>query len=244
MHTVDSVRELLIEMKAAAEAVDFSVETFGHIEDWPLLGMHREGRLHGARRIYLSAGIHGDEPAGPQTLLELLQADALPREHTFILCPVLNPYGLSKGIRENASGIDLNRDYRDFVSPEIQSHHRWIEAARIQKLDLSVHLHEDWESAGFYLYELNFSHLPSYADQILRATAAYIPVETATEIDGRPACNGIIRPATLSEIEEGNPEAIYFQQKFGGLNYTLETPSAAPLEKRVDALKAAVITLL
>jgi len=42
------------------------------------------------RTVYLSAGIHGDELAVPLTLLELLRADALPRQDNWVICPLMN----------------------------------------------------------------------------------------------------------------------------------------------------------
>lgn len=240
---MNSISQRITELKRAAEATGFQVETFGQIDQWPLIAMTRRGNSEQGRHIYLSSGIHGDEPAGPQALLELLQNDSLPREHHYYICPLLNPYGLSNGTRENQAGIDLNRDYRDFKSEEIQRHANWIHQS-IQQVDICIHLHEDWESQGFYLYELNFTGGPGYTEVILRATSQHLPTETAEKIDGRAAKDGIIRAETVPEIEEGHPEAIYLQQKFGGLNYTLETPSSQQQSARVEALKAAVSVIV
>lgn len=241
MHTPDSITDLITRLQAAGHSAGFEVEPFGHAGTWPLLGMTRKPSAADAdtRHIYVSAGIHGDEPAGPQALLELLEADALPRTHHYYLCPLLNPGGFAAGTRENAEGTDLNRDYRDFATGEIRAHADWIEA-KVPRLDCALHLHEDWESEGFYLYELNFSGRPGYADRILAATGRYLPTESAGEIDGRAARDGVIRPESIPELEEGDPEAIYIQKRFSGLNYTLETPSTADLSLRTDALKAAV----
>ncbi|NBB78739.1 MAG: hypothetical protein GVY36_04740 [Verrucomicrobia bacterium] len=152
----------------------------------------------------------------------------------------MNPSGLKRGTRENATGIDLNRDYRDFVSDEIRGHRDWIKR-QVPSLDLGIHLHEDWEAAGFYLYELNFGKSPSLAKVLLQATGQFLPIETAECIDGRSARSGIIRPDTLPDLPEGQPESIWLYQQFGGVLYTLETPSALALELRVAALKAAVL---
>ena len=58
------------------------------------------------------------------------------------LCPAINPTGLAAGTRDNASGIDLNRDYLQRQSPEVQAHARWLECRDAPNLFLS--LHEDW----------------------------------------------------------------------------------------------------
>jgi protein MpaA len=156
---------------------------------------------------------------------------------------VINPSGLAAGTRENAHGIDLNRDYTDFNSVESAAHRDWI-AQHIQHLDLALHLHEDWEAQGFYLYELNLENHPSRSPAILKAVEAHVPIEIARLIDDSPARCGIIRATVLPDIPEGLPEAIYFYKQFGGINHTLETPSSFTLEKRVSAHKAAVLAAM
>ncbi len=234
---------LISDLKRAALEAEFTVEPYGQIGDWPLLGMTRQSRTPGGRNIYLSAGIHGDEPAGPFALLQLLQAKALPKKHNYWICPLLNPAGLAAGTREQSDGLDLNRDYSDTQSGEIRAHMAWA-SRRIDSLDMGLHLHEDWESQGFYCYELNLTGLPGCAEAILQATRRHLPIETACLIDGHAAKGGIIHRDSLPEIPEGDPEAIHLQENFGGLSYTLETPSAFPLKKRVDAMEAAVRSVL
>lgn len=60
------------------------------------LGFVREGSP-GAGSIYLSAGIHGDEPAGPLALLGLLQENRFPAEIGLVIFPLLNPEGFAVG---------------------------------------------------------------------------------------------------------------------------------------------------
>src|SRR5512138_2752058 len=45
------------------------------------------------RRIYISAGIHGDEPAGPLAVRQLLLENPWPADIEVWLCPCLNPTG-------------------------------------------------------------------------------------------------------------------------------------------------------
>lgn len=239
-----NVDQLLIDLRNAATAAGFTVHAYGQIDDRPLYGFIRRGTgRSNPQPIYLSSGIHGDEPAGPLALLQLLQNDALPSEHDLILCPVMNPNGLAAGTRENANSIDLNRDYTDFSSVEIATHRDWSQQ-HIQHLDLALHLHEDWEAKGFYLYELNFEQYPSRSHAILKAVAAHLPIETARLIDDMPASGGIIRPQTMPDLPEGLPEALYFKQQFGGINHTIETPSSLPLEQRIAAMKSAVMAAI
>jgi predicted deacylase len=243
-----NVDQLLTDIKSAAKSAHFVVRTYGEAWGYPLLVCTRgaDQAVEQAKQVYLSTGIHGDEPTPPQALLQLLQADSLPRNHHYTICPCMNPAGLAAGTRENPTGIDLNRDYTEFRSTEIRSHRDWIEA-NISHLDLALHLHEDWEAAGFYLYELNFNGHESKAAKILAAAAAHLPIETASRIDGHRARRGVIRPKHvpgLSDLPEGLPEAIYLQRRYPLLNYTLETPSALPMEQRIAALRAATAAVL
>ncbi|MEO5959129.1 MAG: M14 family metallocarboxypeptidase [Opitutaceae bacterium] len=249
MHSVppvkDSVidpRELAERIEAAAPAAAFRVERFGEIAGVPLLALTK--RTSGVRpRIYLSAGIHGDEPAPPLALLDLLERRAFDDRAVWFICPLLNPAGFLRRTRENAEGIDLNRDYKALRSGEIQAHAGWLQ--RQPNFDLALCLHEDWESTGYYLYELNPTQRPSLARAMIEAAANACPVETATVIDGRTIAEpGIIRPVTDPLLRELWPESIYLRAHHTTLSYTLESPSALPLAQRVAAHRAAIETAI
>jgi protein MpaA len=62
-------------------------------------------------RVYVSDGIHGNEPAGPLAALELMKAGFFAPDIHGLLCPAPSPDGLAAGTRGNGSGLDLNRDY-------------------------------------------------------------------------------------------------------------------------------------
>src|SRR5205085_8571799 len=57
-----------------------------------------------APRVYLSTGIHGDEPAGPLALRQMLQQNQWPPHLNLWLCPCLNPTGFAANRRENSDG--------------------------------------------------------------------------------------------------------------------------------------------
>ena len=189
-------------------------------------------------RVYISTGIHGDEPAGPLAVLRLLQEDIWPDDAALWLCPCLNPTGFPLNRRENASGVDLNRDYRRLQSPEVRAHVEWLE--RQPRFDVSLCLHEDWESNGFYLYESNPDNQPSLAGKVLQAVAEVCPVETSSMIENWPAVNGVIRPQLNPEERPLWAEAIYLITHKTRRSYTMEAPSDFPLPTRVAALVAAV----
>ncbi len=198
----------------------------------------RRGSTSCRRQVYLSTGMHGDEPAGPLAVRQMLEEDLWPQDAALWLCPCLNPTGFPINRRDAGTGIDPNRDYRHLRTAEIRAHVAWLE--RQPRFDLALCLHEDWESTGFYLYELNPDHLPSLADKITRAVQAACPIDLSPVIEGRQARAGIIRPDLDPAKRPEWPESFYLIQNKTRLSYTLEAPSALPLPTRVAALTAAV----
>lgn len=192
----------------------------------------------GVPRIYLSTGTHGDEPAGPLAALRLLEENAWPDADLWLL-PCLNPDALRANTRGNAAGIDVNRDYRHPQTAEACGHIAWLH--RQPRFDLTLLLHEDWESHGFYCYELNPSGLPSLAPAMISAVRPICPIDDSTVIDGRPISEpGIIRPNIRPEDRPDWPEALWLGAHKTPLSYTLEAPSDWPLEIRVRVLITAV----
>jgi len=238
--TID-INDVLQRTLAAAKAHDWSVERLPNADELPLYGLQRlakEPRL----TVYISTGIHGDEPGGPLALVELLEANAWPADVSLFLCPCLNPTGFPNNIRENKTGTDLNRDYRHIKSGEVLAHTAWID--KLPPFDFGICLHEDWEASGFYLYELNPDNLPSVSGDVIDAVAEVCPIDRSERIDDRPARGGILKPVVSPEARPLWPEAFYIVLKKTRLSYTLEAPSDFPMTTRINALCTAVKTML
>lgn len=209
-----------------------------------LVALTRRGRPEAGtapHRLYLSAGIHGDEPAGPLAVRQLVQEDDWQAGTEIWLCPCLNPEGFEQGRRENRGGLDLNRQYLHRQAGETRAHIAWLERQPV--FDVAVCLHEDWEAHGFYLYELNPDARPSRAEAMIRRVAEVCPIDPSPVIEGRPAAGGIIRPEADPALRTDWPEAFWLVQHKTRHSYTLEAPSDFPLEARVAALVTAVRTL-
>jgi murein peptide amidase A len=193
-------------------------------------------------RLYLSAGIHGDEPAGPLALRELVRINSWPANLGVWMCPCLNPSGFSLNQRESVAGFDLNRQYLHLDAAETRAHVNWLE--RQPSFDVALCLHEDWEAHGFYLYELNPDQRPSHAEEIIRIVAQHCPVDLSPQIEGRAAQGGIVRPSVDPESRHQWPEAFYLLNRKTRHSYTLEAPSDFALEVRVQALVRSVEVVL
>ena len=231
---------LLGECLAAAHAHGWRVEEILPGPP-PLLGFSRPASQPKARplpRVYISTGIHGDEPAGPLAVRQLLQENQWPAGLELWLCPCLNPAGFRLNRRENAQGLDLNRQYLTPQAPEILAHTAWLR--RQPGFDLCLCLHEDWESHGFYVYELNPEELPSLAEGMVASVAKVCPIDLSDTIEGRPAQRGVIRPSVDPRARPDWPESFFLLTYKTQLSYTLEAPSDFPLAARVAALVSGV----
>ena len=236
---VVDINAVLTDCRAMATQAGWSIE---HLPAHPKPDLLAFTRLPtGAApiaRVYISAGIHGDEPAGPLAIYQLLLQNIWPKNVGFWICPCLNPTGFLLNRRENQEGTDLNRQYLQPKAEETLAHIAWLEQQ--PNFDLCFALHEDWESHGFYLYELNPDNRPSLAERMLQRVTEVCPIDPSEIIEGRPAQSGIIRPSVDPRSRPQWPESFYLLTHKTRLAYTLEAPSDFPLTARVEALVQAV----
>ncbi len=109
---------------------------------------------------------------------------------------------------------------------------------------MTLCLHEDWESNGFYLYELNTGGGPSQAEEVIRRVAQICPIDLAENIEDRSAIGGIIRPSADPRSRPEWPEAFWLLTHKTRHSYTLEAPSDYPMQTRVAALATGVRTIV
>jgi len=224
------------ELKDLARRKGFDVAEIANISGHPIIALTRNADRNPdkAASLYLSSGVHGDEPAGPLAIRKLIECDLLPRSLNLSILPLINPIGIEAQTRENGAGHDLNRDFRFPANPETQAAKRFIDA--LPPIDLSLCLHEDWESKGFYMYGISPHPNNLRFRQIISEVSHIGPIETASEIDGSPAENGLISRSETLDLESRNdwPEAFLLYSSNEHIHITSETPSSLPIEPRVE----------
>ena len=185
-------------------------------------------------QLYVSAGIHGDEPAGTEALLAWAEKNyKLLSKIPLIIYPCLNPWGLIENSRLNVKGKDLNRSWDKSGEVIISEVIKRSEGARFS---LAINLHEDYDANGIYLYEPpHGKKRDDLANKILSSGRKYIPIDTRKKIEGRWARKGVIRPAASSLPKEGLPEAAFLQEFRSDRTFVFETPSEYDLRIRVQA---------
>lgn len=211
--------------------------------------------------VLISAGVHGEEPAGVYALLKFLREEVSDflGDYRFLVFPCINPFGFEHGHRFNPYGIDINRHFK----PDTNCH----EAAKViqvlskleRRFAFSVDLHEtdpDWASEGFtaadnphtfYMWETAFDKSIRIGDKVVEEVGRIAPLCDWPKIYKDTNHGGIIwypedcsNPVyALGTTLDGFLGANYTPQSF-----TLETPCGWDMEKRVTTHLVALRKIL
>jgi hypothetical protein len=189
--------------------------------------------------IYISAGIHGDEPAGTEALITWAEKNTrLLRKRPFLLVPCINPWGLVNNSRVDSRKRDLNRVFQDQTVAEIVALKGLMGSRRFS---LGLTLHEDYDGTGIYIYELEGA-CPYWGEALLDAAGPHVPKDLRPVIEGREAVNGLVRRTLDMKLFEqiGLPEAVYLYLQGCRRVFTVETPSEYSLDRRMRAQIAVI----
>lgn len=119
--------EIEIRIKALKNAeVTVIGRAKGKTASYPLYAITtRQNRSGGTgqKNILISAGVHGDEPAGVYAVLEFLEKRSSPHlaDFRFFVLPCVNPVGFELNEAGNVSGENLNRNFKKMAQPRRQS---------------------------------------------------------------------------------------------------------------------------
>ena len=233
-HRCHDYRTLVARWRRIARASGLKLTNFAESGGYPVYALQTHDRSPGG--LYVSAGIHGDEPASPEGLACWAERHfpALVRRQPalpLLLLPCLNPWGLVNNRRSDREDHDLNRVFDRIDLPVVAGVRRLLNGRRF---DLALHLHEDYDAQGTYLYELHREQ-PSWAQTLLVASSTSLPIDTRSRIDGRHFDAGLyIRYRNLRHIP-GCPEAVHLYRHHCPRAITFETPSEFDLGRRVQA---------
>ena len=218
----------------ALEASKTEVAILGPATDHPMWRVNIGVNGTPRRRVLITGGVHGDEPAGVEAVLQFLETMApdYGRHFQFVVIPCVNPSGFEAGTRENGSRQDINRAMSDDGVIESVTLRRAIAG---QHYDLFFDLHEDYEATGFYMYEIE------RRDQLLGAGVVEAvkeigPIDSDENTDeglDMPVSEGLFRINPVWRTAGWSAYAYFESASHGVLT---ETPSTAwPLQQRVDA---------
>ena len=220
----------------AVSGVD--VQILGEVDGLPVLRV--SAGKGDAPVVYINGGTHGDEPARAAAARAPLAGewDRWADRVRFEVIPCLCPWSYVHNARLNAQEVDVNWAFlRDDV-PEIEILKGFVEGRVFAGV---IDLHEDWESSGFYLYEMFGDRGPLGRAMVARV-AQVCPINKQSEIEDEVAVNGVIHPnmeVSRRKYGEGIPIALYQRGHTGHL-VTAESPTTQPMDVRVAAHLAAI----
>jgi len=231
-HRVHDYRFLIRRWRSLSRKAGLRSSVYCTVEDFELL-CFTSPALKDSPGIYLSAGIHGDEPAAPEALYQWAELhQSILRELPVMIFPCLNPWGLVNNRRTDSENRDLNRCYHLDTLPRISAQK---ELLRDRKFRLAICLHEDYDAQGAYLYEIRKS-LTTFGGELLAAAGFYVPIDERVTIEGRRADQGwIARRMNLLKKLPVLAEALYLAKNHSERTITAETPSEYDLCARVQA---------
>lgn len=196
-----------------------------------------------ANRVLISAGIHGDEPAGVETICSFFENKKYRKfieEWEMTVVPCINPFGYEANTRTNHEGVDLNRKFKNpSPPPEVVIAQKVFDSP----FDLTIELHEDIDSAGYYFFHASPSR-PPLVDGILKNVQTVMPINLDSEIDGIQAEGGVIERHSIDATMDWWPMAFYSLSKGTQTCLTLETGTQFPMQTRVKAHLIAIETAL
>lgn len=132
--------------------LDLPLDIIGTVNNYPIYQIHLKSSTDDNPNVLITSGIHGDEPAGIEAALKFLSRDnnILLQEYNFVVLPCINPYGYVHDVRDNSDRKDINRSFEteDVSEAEIVK-----SALGRDRFIFTIDFHEDYDAAGFYLYE-------------------------------------------------------------------------------------------
>lgn len=211
-------------------------EVLGH----PLWMGQRPAAQNHAPHVMITAGFHGEEPAGPWGVLALLQdaPDALLDQVHLSVLPLVNCTGFAAGLRLNVRGENPNRGFgahagTDRLSAEgalLQQHDKLLLPAARDGLYCG---HEDLEESHTYLYTFEPNQAPGPFSQGLIETAGqWFTVAPDGDIEGDTVRGGLVH-----NKYDGSFESWCSEQ---GTRFAVcaETPCTQAFDRRVQAQAA------
>lgn len=208
--------------------LDLPLDLIGTIHDYPIYQIRLESSANAPKNVLITGGVHGDEPAGVEAVLQFLARDnaELLKRFAFVVVPCVNPYGFVHDTRENRYGVDINRS---FETEEVSEVAIVKKALGQTQFSLGIDFHEDYDATGFYLYEGKRDEQYIGA-KIANAVKSIGPIDTEDSGEDAPdIAEGVYKVASEWGTQGLAPYLLHFHSEHVIIT---ETPTVWPLEQR------------
>ena len=209
--------------------LEVPIEQFGTVCNYPIYQIHLASSVDTSKHVLITGGMHGDEPAGVEAVLQFLERDntTLLKNFSFLVIPCINPYGYVHNTRETLDGIDLNRAFETDDVAEVAI----VKKALGQtQFSLAIDFHEDYDATGFYLYEGKRDE-KYIGPRLATAAKAVGPLDPDDPGEDAPdLAEGVYKVATSWGTQGLTPYLLHFHSEHVIIS---ETPTVWQLEQRV-----------
>lgn len=208
--------------------LDVPIELLGTAHTYPIHQIHLASSARTPKHILITGGMHGDEPAGVEAVLQFLARDntALLKNFSFLVIPCINPYGYVHNTRETFGDIDINRAFETEDVAEVAI----VKKALGQtQFSLAIDFHEDYDATGFYLYEGKRDE-KYIGPKLATAAKAIGPIDLEDPGEDAPdLAEGVYKVATAWGTQGLTPYLLHFHSEHVIIS---ETPTVWHLEQR------------
>ena len=217
------------EVTERLKRLDVPIERIGIAHNYPIYQIHLAPIIDTPKHVLITGGMHGDEPAGVEAVLQFLERDntALLNKFSFLIIPCINPYGYVHNTRETLDGIDINRAFETEDVAEVTIIKKALDKTQFS---LAIDFHEDYDATGFYLYEGKRDE--KYIGPKLAVAAKVIgPIDPDDPGEDAPdLAEGVYKVATSWGTQGLAPYLLHFHSEHVIIS---ETPTVWQLEQRV-----------
>ena len=220
-----------------------------------------DSRDAGLKDVLISAGIHGEEPAGVYALLKFLAEDIsdFTDDYRFLIFPCINPFGFEHNQRLNQEGMNINREFKkDSLCREANRVMTTL-GRKARKFLCTIDLHEtDPNYIGesfteadnpqeFYMWEACPDKSLRIGDEVILNVERRVPVCRWDRIYDDINNDGVIwyPEGCLNRVyAQGTTLEAFLNANYTPQAFTIETPCGWPMEQRVLAHRVALRSIL
>lgn len=243
-----------------------SIEFVGTVDckvaDYPLFCVTiGNSQNHDLKDVFISAGVHGGEPAGVYALLRFLENDIndFTNNYRFLIFLCVNPFGFEHDYRFNAKDVDVNRQFKSDTGCYEASKVIQVLARFARKFTCTIDLHEtnsNWSDevfttadnpGTFYMWETASDKSIRIGDRVVEEVKKIVPVCDWAKIYGDTNHRGVIwYPEGCGNpvYAQGTTLDAYLNANYTPQSFTLETPCEWSMEERVRVNIVAVRKIL
>lgn len=195
----------------------------------------------GQESICIVSGIHGNEIAGPLSVLRMLETfiHELPGHFRYIVYPVINPTGFDLRQRYDTDGRDLNAIYSvTLKSKNYRENQAFFEdAKKFGPYEAVLTLHEDSDLEKFYMYGLGKKNLDFY-HAVCSFAKMLCPAWVNSDIYG---VNSDEFGLVLATARDHAFDGALYHQGMAKVALTLETPGKLDVHFRANMMAHLVL---